>query len=236
SADSGLIALGPNQAKLYGGKYAGRTALDVRGKTPLLNIDESVSGIELAPALKDALQFDKFAGVANLGAKLTAQGLDANQIKATLNGNASFAVKDGAIKGVNLKKMSDTIAAAIRDKSYQKLTEIIPQSGDETRFTHLDGTAQIRNGIVQNNDLKIQSPDLLNVTGKGSANLPKETLDYTITLGSYPLGIGCTFAKPCFRPDWNAILKQKLGGKVEEKKTEIKQKLEEKLKERLKLR
>ena len=235
SADNGLIALGPNQANLYGGKYAGRTALDVRGKTPLLNIDESVSGIELAPALKDALQFDKFAGTANLGAKLTAQGLDANQIKATLNGNASFAIKNGAIKGVNLKKMSDAIAAAIRDKSYQKLAELIPQSGDETRFTHLDGTAQIRNGVVQNNDLKIQSPDLLNVTGKGSANLPKETLDYTVILGSYPLGIGCTFSKPCFRPDWDAILKKQLGGKVEEKKEKIQQKFEEKLKDKLKL-
>jgi len=235
AADNGLITLGPNQAKLYSGKYAGRTTLDVRGRTPLLSIDESVSGVELAPMLKDALQFDKFVGVANLGAKVTAQGLDANRIKETLNGSATFAVQKGTIKGIDLKKMLDSITAAIRDGSYQKLAELVPQSGDETRFTRLDGTAQIRNGIVQNNDLKIQSPDLLNVTGKGSANLPRETLDYTVTLGSYPLGIGCTFSKPCFRPDWNAILKQKLGGKVEEKKEKLEQKLEDKLKDKLKL-
>jgi AsmA protein len=235
AADNGLITLGPNQAKLYSGKYAGRTTLDVRGRTPLLSIDESVNGVELAPMLKDALQFDKFAGVANLGAKVTAQGLDANRIKETLNGSATFAVQKGTIKGIDLKKMLDSITAAIRDGSYQKLAELVPQSGDETRFTRLDGTAQIRNGVVQNNDLKIQSPDLLNVTGKGSANLPRETLDYTVTLGSYPLGIGCTFSKPCFRPDWNAILKQKLGGKVEEKKEKLEQKLEEKLKDKLKL-
>ena len=144
-------------------------------------------------------------------------------------------MQKGTIKGIDLKKMLDSITAAIRDGSYQKLAELVPQSGDETRFTRLDGTAQIRNGIVQNNDLKIQSPDLLNVTGKGSVNLPRETLDYTVTLGSYPLGIGCTFSKPCFRPDWNAILKQKLGGKVEEKKEKLEQKLEEKLKDKLKL-
>ena len=234
AADNGLITLGPNQAKLYSGKYAGRTTLDVRGRTPLLSVDESVNGVELAPMLKDALQFDKFAGVANLGAKVTAQGLDANRIKQTLNGSATFAVQNGTIKGVNLKKMLDSISAAIRDGSYQKLAELVPQSGDETRFTRLDGTAQIRNGVVQNNDLKIQSPDLLHVTGKGSANLPRETLDYTVTLGSYPLGIGCTFSKPCFRPDWNAIIKQKLGGKVEEKKEKLEQKLEEKLKDKLK--
>ena len=131
--------------------------------------------------------------------------------------------------------MSDTIAAAVREKTYQKLTELVPQSGDETRFTHLGGTAQIKNGLVQNNDLKVQSPDLLNISGKGSANLPKETLDYTVTLGSYPLRVGGTFSKPTFRPDWNAILK----GKLEEKKTEetkkLEQKLEDKLKDKLKL-
>jgi len=232
SADHGLIALGPNRAKLYGGQYAGRTALDVRGKTPLLNIDESVSGIELAPALKDALQFDKFAGTANLGAKLRAQGLDANQIKATLNGNADFAVKDGAIKGMDLKKMVDVIDAARRERSLEKLTELKPNPGDETRFTQLGGTAQIRNGIVQNNDMKVQSPNLLNISGKGSADLPRETLNYTVTVGSYPIIISGPFSSLKFRPDTSALLK----GKVEEKKIEIKQKLEEKLKERFKLR
>ncbi|WP_372522167.1 AsmA family protein [Sulfuricaulis sp.] len=232
AADNGLITLGPNQAKLYSGKYAGRTTLDVRGKTPTLAIDESVSGVDLAPMLKDALQFDKFTGTANLGTKVTAQGLDARQIKETLNGTAAFAVLNGAIKGIDLKKMTATIEAAKRDKTYQKLTELSPQSGDETRFSQLGGTAQIKNGIVQNNDLKIQSPNLLSISGKGSADLPKETLDYIVSVSSYPIIIDGPFAKLRFRPDWNAILK----GKAEEKKTEVKEKFQEKLKERFKLR
>jgi len=232
TADNGLITLGPNQAKLYSGNYAGRTTLDVRGKTPTLAIDESVSGVNLAPMLKDALQFDKFAGTANLSAKVTAQGLDANRIKQTLNGTAAFAVQNGAIKGIDLKKMIDTIEAAKRDKSYQKLAELSPQSGDETRFSQLGGTAQIKNGVVQNNDLKIQSPNLLNISGKGSADLPRETLDYTVTVGSYPIVIDGPFSKPRFKPDWNAILK----GVLEERKTEIREKLQEKLKEKFKLR
>ena len=232
AADNGLITLGPNQAKLYSGKYAGRTTLDVRGKTPTLAIDESVGGVELAPMLKDAMQFDKFTGTANLSAKVTAQGLNALQIKETLNGTASFAVQSGAIKGIDLKKMGDAIEAAKREKTYQKLTELTPKPGDETRFSQLGGTAQIRNGVVQNNDLKIQSPNLLNVSGKGSADLPKETLNYAVSLGSFPILIDGPFAAPRFRPDWNAILK----GQVEEKKSEVKEKLEQKLRERFKLR
>ena len=128
--------------------------------------------------------------------------------------------------------MTDAIEAAKRDKTYQKLAELSPQPGDETRFSQLGGTAQIKNGVVQNNDLKIQSPKLLNISGKGSADLPKEILDYNVTVGSYPIIIDGPFAKLRFRPDWNAILK----GKVEEKKTEVKEKFQEKLKERFKLR
>jgi AsmA protein len=230
SAKSGLITLGPNKAKLYNGSYAGRTALDVRGKTPLLTIDESVSGIELAPALKDALQFDKFTGVADLSAKATAQGLDAGRIMETLNGTASFAVQKGAVKGMDLKKMIDAIKTAQRDNLLQKLTELKPQPADETPFTQLSGTAQITNGVVQNNDLKVQSPDLLNVSGKGSANLPRQTLDYTVTVGQYPIIISGPFSNPKFRVDTSALLK----GKVEEKKTEIKEKAKEELKQKYK--
>jgi AsmA protein len=230
SAKNGLITLGPNQAKLYNGKYAGRTALDVRGKTPLLTIDESVSAIELAPALKDALQFDKFTGVADLGAKVTAQGLDANRIMETLNGTASFTVQKGAVKGMDLRKMIDTVKTAQRDNLLQKLTELKPQPADETPFTQLSGTAQITNGVVQNNDLKVQSPDLVNVSGKGSANLPRQTLDYTVTVGQYPIIISGPFSSPKFRVDTSALLKSK----VEEKKTEVKEKVEQKLEQKLK--
>jgi AsmA protein len=230
SAKNGLITLGPNQAKLYNGKYAGRTALDVRGKTPLLTIDESVSAIELAPALKDALQFDKFTGVADLGAKVTAQGLDANRIMETLNGTASFTVQKGAVKGMDLRKMIDTVKTAQRDNLLQKLTELKPQPADETPFTQLSGTAQITNGVVQNNDLKVQSPDLVNVSGKGSANLPQQTLDYTVTVGQYPIIITGPFSSPKFRVDTSALLKSK----VEEKKTEVKEKVEQKLEQKLK--
>lgn len=231
AAKSGLITLGPNQAKLYNGQYAGRITLDARGKTPTLAVDESVRGVELAPMLKDALNFDKFTGIANLSAKVTAAGLDATQVKQTLNGTAVFAVHNGAIKGIDLKKMSNTIAAAKRDKSYQKLAELTPQAGDETQFSQLGGTAQITNGLVRNNDMKIQSPDVLNVTGKGSANLSEEMLDYNVTVGSFPILIDGPFSKLRFRPDWSAIMKEKL----EEKKTETKEKLEKKLKDKFKL-
>jgi AsmA protein len=128
--------------------------------------------------------------------------------------------------------MIDTIKTAERDNLQQKLTELKPQAGDETRFSELSGTAQIRNGVVQNSDLKIKSSNLLDITGKGSADLPKETLDYTVTSGKYGVIMYGPFSQLKFKPDLSAIVK----GKVEEKKSEIKEKLQEKLKDRFKLR
>ncbi|MEK7207581.1 MAG: AsmA family protein [Pseudomonadota bacterium] len=232
TADSGLITLGPNEAKLYSGKYNGQTSLDVRGKTPALAINESVSGVQLAPMLKDAMQFDKFSGMANLSAKVTAQGLDAAQVKETLNGAASFSIQNGALKGIDLKKMEDTIVAAIKNKSIQNLKELPPKPSDETRFTQLGGSARIKNGVVTTDDTKLQSPDLLKVTAQGSADLPRETLDFKVSLGSYSMFISGPFSSPKFRPDTSSLVK----AATEEKKTEAKEKLQQKLKDKFKLR
>jgi AsmA protein len=70
----------------------------------------------------------------------------------------------------------------------------------------------------------------VNVSGKGSANLPRQTLDYTVTVGQYPIIITGPFSSPKFRVDTSALLKSK----VEEKKTEVKEKVEQKLEQKLK--
>jgi len=232
AAADGLIRLGPNQAGFYGGTYRGRTTLDARGRVAQLTLDDAVHGAQLAPALKDALAFDKFAGTADLDAKLSAQGLDARQIKQTLNGTTALSIRDGTIQGLDLKKMIDALDAARRERRLERLTELRPGAGDETRFTHLGGTARLTNGVARNDDLKIQSPGLADVTGKGTVDLARETLDYTVTAGAYPIVISGPFASLRFRPDLNALLRER----IKEKESEMKERLERKLKERFKLR
>jgi AsmA protein len=229
AAKGGLINLGPNQAKLYGGGYAGQTSLDVRGKTPQLSLNESLTGVQLSPLLKDAYNLDNFHGAANLGAKLTAQGFDANQITSSLNGSANVAVKDGVIKGVDVKKMVDAINAAIQSRSIQNLTELVPAKGDETKFTQLGASAQVRNGIARNEDLAIEVPGLGRLSGQGNADLPQQRLDYRVTAGKIALVVAGPFSNLKYTPDVGAAAKE-----IVEKK--IKSKLEERLKERLRRR
>jgi len=239
AARDGRIVLGPNAAKLYGGNYTGRTAVDASGKVPQFRFDERIVGVQLAPFLKDAQVFDKFSGNGNVVLALTAQGLDADQIKRTLTGDVSVAIKDGAIEGIDLEKTEAKIRE-IRSQSggdakkiLASLPSITPDKGDKTTFTKLQANAVLTNGVVNNKDLSIEASHL-RVNGSGTVNLVTETFDnYLLRIGDFPLIVSGKFDSPKFRPDWNAIYRAKTEQKVEQKKEEAKQELRDKLRNRL---
>lgn len=226
-AKGGLITLGPSSAKLYGGTYQGSTSLDARGKVLALNINEAINAVNLAPLLKDMYDISAFHGRATANARVAAHGNDATAIRSTLTGNALVTVQDGTIKGVDLKKMADAAENAIkalRGKGSGDLGALIPAAGDETRFTRLGGTVQVTNGIARNNDLALESPSLVRVQGKGSADLVHETLDYRITVGTVPILIKGPFTKLTYKPDVEAMATRA-----------VERQIEKKLKERFKL-
>lgn len=215
NARGGLAQLGPNQAKLYGGAYQGTDTIDARGAKPKLAFNETLTGVQLAPLLKDVVGIDKFTGAANIAAKLTADGATVPAIKSSLGGNAQFAVKDGTIQGIDLKRFVDTIETAIRQKQVEALAELSPKPGDETRFTHLGGTAQVQAGILRNDDLAIDAPGLARITGKGRVDLTQDRIDYVLTLGSVPLRIDGPFTALKYRPDTKAVVKKEAEKQLE---------------------
>jgi len=234
----GLLRVHPAGASMYGGKYQGDISLDVRKDTPQLSLNERLSQIQAGPLLKDLTGDDKLLGTADLHAQLTANGATPEAMRRTLNGNASFAFSDGAVKGVNL-------AALIRNAQAKLQGKPAPETNlpDQTDFAEMKGTATVTNGLVKNEDLTLQSP-LLRVTGKGKASLPDETIDYLLTtkiVGSLegqggksldelkgvaiPVRIGGTFSKPTYTPDLAAALgdaaKEKAREKIEEKTKDL---------------
>jgi len=249
-ARDGLLRVHPATASLYGGQYRGDVSLDVRRDTPGISLDEHVTGVQSGPLLKDLTGDDKLLGQADVTAKLSGSGANPEQIRSSLNGNASFSFTNGAVKGVN-------IAAIIRSAQAKLKGQPAP-AGDQpnqTDFAELRGTAKVTNGLVSNDDLSLKSP-LLRITGKGEVSLPKETIDYLLTtkiVGSLegqgggalkdlqgvaiPVRIGGTFSKPTYTPDLSAALgeaaKAKVQEKVEEKKQELQEKVQEKVQEKL---
>lgn len=243
NARNGLIRVYPASAKMYGGGYQGDISLDVRTGTMAISMNERLSGIQASPLFKDVMDMDWIEGTANLNARLTSKGNSLRVIKSNLNGNAGFAFLDGSIKGVN-------IPLKIR-QAYARLKGLPPPPDEalQTDFTSMKGTAVVRNGVIDNRDLDVQTP-LLRVQGTGRIDLVRESMNYLVKSKvvdslegqggdplaklkgvTIPVRISGPFKRLSYKVELEDIVKQEVKKKFRKK---LKKKLEEKLRDRFK--
>ena len=173
-AKNGLIKLRPLDANLYSGTYRGNIVVDARGKAPRLTVDENLRGVSAGPLLEDLKGYDPITGAADVNVALQTMGASADEVKKSLNGSADFAFTKGAINGVNIARMIREAYARI--KGTKLPAEEVEQKTD---FSELRASLHIVNGIATNDDFIAMTP-LLRINGKGTANLPAETMDYRI--------------------------------------------------------
>jgi AsmA protein len=175
TAKNGVIRLNPVSAKLYEGAYTGDIRLDAREKQPRLSVNEKLAGVQAGPLLKDLQGEEKLTGKGDITVKVNAVGAEPESIKKTLNGNAAFLFRNGALKGVNIGKMIREARAKLQGKTLPPSNE-----PEQTDFAELSGTVKFTNGLATNNDLAAKSP-LLRITGAGKADPPTEKIDYTVS-------------------------------------------------------
>ncbi len=173
NASKGDIRL-PMSANLYQGKYSGATRLDVRGKTPLLTLEESLHAVQAGPLLKDMFGKERISGTATMNSRLTLRGATEAEMRQTLSGNAAFSFTGGAVKGVNIAKLLRDAQAKLKGQPITADNE-----PNQTDFSELSGTVTLTSGVAHNEDLSAKSP-LLSVSGKGSADLVNERMDYLV--------------------------------------------------------
>ena len=240
----GVLRIDPVGANLYQGTFSGLVQLDASKDTPRVRLKQSLTGIQAGPLLKDLVGQDRLLGTGEVNSDISLVGLTEQQIRRSLNGNAKFAFRDGAVKGINLAQL-------IRDaKSALGMGESSATGADaRTDFSELSGSAVIKNGVIDNQDLSAKSP-FLRVSGKGQVNLPSDSIDYLVTteivgslegqggkgadeLKGVPIPVRLTGSLTSPKPsvDLQAALSGKAKQKIEEKKEEIKAKAEEKIKD-----
>jgi AsmA protein len=255
NAKAGVIRANPLAAQLYGGSYRGDVTLDARGKTVQLAMNESLTDIAIGPLTQDLLQKDLVAGTGNVTMKLSGAGLDPEQLTRTLNGNVGFSLRNGRVNGVNLIEMIQ--------KDYLKYIQgLAIDAGklNQTVFSKFAATAAVTNGLINTNDLVLDSAQL-NVKGRGTANLVDQQLALRLDalpvgqlakqLGQFkdtviPVKIEGTITAPKFSIELDEVLKQKakalleqekqkaeaqLRKKADEEKAKLQQKLDQKQKQ-----
>ncbi len=173
-AKNGVIRLHPIDANLYSGTYRGNITVDARGDSPRITVDENLAGVLAGPLLQDLQGHDRLTGKANVNIAMRSEGATAEEVKRSLNGSATFAFTDGAINGVNVARMIREAYARIKGVKLPA-----EEAEQKTDFSELRGSMHVKNGVATNNDFFVSTP-LLRINGKGTANLPAETVDYRV--------------------------------------------------------
>jgi AsmA protein len=159
------------QLALYGGNGKGRLTVNGAERAPAVSMTMNLSGVQAEPLLKDAMGFERLRGTGDADMTIDTRGGSQKALVSALNGKGSIKFKDGAVKGINLGAMMRNVGSAFLDAQAGK--------EQETDFAELSGTYTIANGILKNDDLAMQSP-LLRVTGKGTVDLPQQTVNYRV--------------------------------------------------------
>ena len=174
--DNALLTARLTDFRLYGGQGVVTMVVNARQSTPRYSMRADISALEALPFLTAAAGFDRLQGLGRLQLDLTGTGASPAALMRSLDGTGSFNFADGAIVGVNLAQVIRTVQQAIQTGS-------LPSGFADTQqtdFSALTGSFNVRQGVAQNLDLTMLSP-LLRVEGAGTLNLAEQMIDYRLT-------------------------------------------------------
>ncbi len=240
---NGKLDVAPLSASLYEGTLNGVFSLDANHN--VIALKQNLSGISIAPLLKDVADKGILEGHGNVALDVTAHGQTIGAMKKALAGSASLSLRDGAIKGINLAQSFRDLKSTFGAKQDSIIQN---KAGDKTDFSELTASFRIGNGVAHNDDLSIKSP-FLRLAGSGDIDIGESHLDYLLkasavaTAGgqdakdlehlkglTVPVRLTGSFDKPSWKIEFASLVDEVAKAKVEE----VKQKAQEKLKDKLK--
>lgn len=171
SAHDGVLTLSPLSLHLDEGLFEGRARLDATGRIPVWSAKGALQNLKLRPLLHDLLGKDVLSGVASADYELGGSGLTPENMKKSVCGDVSFAVRNGSVIGLD-------VAGMIRNGWNTLMgTDEQGTATDDFAFSSLTASALLQNGHLVNDDLAFDSP-LVKASGAGWADLPENTTDY----------------------------------------------------------
>jgi AsmA protein len=173
-AARGRLDVNPLAASLYQGTLAGSAGVNANDNGFATKL--TLSGVSVGPLLRDAANKDVLEGRGNVALDVTTTGNTVTTLKKALNGTAALALKDGALKGVDIP---GTIRKARTLLGSRNVLEEQAKGGEKTDFSELTGSFIIKDGVAHNDDLKAKSP-LLRLAGAGVVDIGNGTVNYTV--------------------------------------------------------
>lgn len=235
-AQGGDIVVDTLDGRAFDGRFDMRGGLDVRAAVAAWRAAGKASSMDVGAVLKHFADTDRLQGHGDVEFDLRTRGNTVNALKAALDGTARARFYNGSVKGVNIGELLRKADAALKGQPMP--------SGEapQTDFSELSGSATINNGVINNPDLDGKSP-LLRVQGAGLVDLPRNGIDYGLTVTvvntatgqsgkglenlrgvPIPLKISGSLSDPSYKVDLGKVLEERAKQEIEKRVTEELQK------------
>ena len=230
----GNVTITPN-AQLYDGSIGGKVEYTEQGDNAQLRIKNSIDLVDLSSLLTAAEVTDQLSGIGSLDIDVLIQETAGRQ---TNSGTIKLLAKNGAIQGINIKKILDETKAKYNELRGKEVESAQYDENDETRFAELLGTFNLNDFVLSNKDFVLKAP-LFRVHGDGDINIAQQNLDYTVGLSvvntsrgqggesldnlkgiTIPVRFTGDITEPEYKIDFKALYESVAKQKVDEKKDE----------------
>lgn len=167
----GRLRIEPLGAQLYGGRVAGRAALDVTRDEARLTLRQQLDGLDLGRFLADFAGIDNITGTTRLGLDVEARGNDAGALLRSLSGELTLGVADGVYRGMDLWHEVRRARAVLR-------REPVPPAAEspQTALQRVELAGPVRDGRFTSRTFLAEIP-FMRLSGALAIDLPAETLD-----------------------------------------------------------
>jgi AsmA protein len=233
----GRLTADLSRMALYRGNGHGRMTVDGSGAVPIVGLDIALAQVQIQPLAQAATGIDRLTGSGNLDIAVTARGGNRRDWISSLSGRGAISLADGQIKGVNLPALAQSTAKIERDLisslnvtgtldllARGQINQIGPLAlvadaarsltggGNVTNFGTLTATCTVANGLLRNNDLRLQL-GALPLTGAGIVDLRTRVVNYRVSLQLgqgivVPIQVSGTWDNLNYQPDLSAMLTQ----------------------------
>ncbi|MBK6854158.1 MAG: AsmA family protein [Burkholderiales bacterium] len=250
-AAGGQVNIAPIAAKLYEGSISGSASVSATSP-PRVALQQELAAISIAPLLTDLAQVDRLAGHGNVSLDVSTSGATVSAMTKALAGRAKVALRDGAVKGINIAQAIRRAKAQVSGVGAGGDGKGTAATSEATDFSEMSASFVISQGVAHSDDLDAKTP-LMRIGGSGDIDLGGSRLDYLVkatvvaTLEgqggadlqalrgqTIPVRLSGPLNAIGWKIDVGAMAKEKLGNKIETRREEIKQDAKDKVKEKLK--
>jgi AsmA protein len=226
--DGPRLALGLNggradlriaSAGLSGGVVSGRIVAWQAGANAHLATDLVLSGVQVQPFLQTLAGMNRVEGTARVQLAVSGAGATQTALMRSLSGRASVSVANGAIRGVDLARVSQEISSV--------LTGGATGPDARTPFSELAGDFAVAGGVAHTRNLRLVTP-VMRLDGVGRIDLGARTLDLLIRpvgastgfrgrrIGvAVPFRVTGPWDKPRYAPDLAGVAEGVLKGEMD---------------------